>query len=336
MQLFNFFHSFIPQIMKQKYFHPALLILLSIGISRAQTAADFETEIITSHAILSSSFISDETGWLGDDAGLLWKTTNGGESWSSISVEKNFNKLCFIDANIGYGIESGLLYKTTNGGTNWSTVSLPGGSAITLHFFNENTGLVSTNNAIYKTTNGGSSWTTNSTEGVSFVDLSFATSSIGIAAAYDDENECIWRTTDGGTTWTNVYNEVNYFINAVWFSSESVGWAAGYYLMAGAGKLPAINKTTDGGETWSNIFINENPGDIRGEQLLDIRFKNSLEGIAISTYSENMITSDGGETWNRTYNLESSIIPSHGIYNTLDGTSKMFLAGRKGYVTKWE
>lgn len=243
-----------------------------------------------------------------------------------------------MDAQNGYGLTSDAAYKTTDEGNTWSVLSLPGSIGTALYFLNGESGFIGGNEVIYKTVDGGTTWSTVSTQGVSFVDYYFVNTSVGIAAAYDaDSSRCIWRTTDGGQTWSNVYSKENYFINSVWFTNENTGWAAGYYAKTGLGKFPVINQTSDGGLTWKNVYINRYPGDIKGEELLDIRFRNELEGFALSTYSESLTTIDGGLTWKLTYHDDGTeLLPSYGIYKTLDGYSEMYLAGREGYVTKWK
>ena len=62
----------------------------------------------------------------------ILKTTDGGASWTDISVSNGayaFYGLCFTDANngtlVGY---NGIIIRTTNGGTSWSTQRSPSGS----------------------------------------------------------------------------------------------------------------------------------------------------------------------------------------------------------------
>ena len=315
-----------------------LLVALTVSSGTAQTSEDFESFNITSNMIVTSSFINDNEGWLADNAGTLWHTSNAAVNFNIASTGKYFLKLQFISSLVGYGITSDAAYKSTDGGVTWSALSLPNSIGKTLYFISENVGFITGNEAIYKTSDGGTTWSTVSTEGVSFTDLYFNSSSTGLATAHDEDTyQCIWRTTDGGSTWSNVCNKEKYFMNSVWFTDATNGWAAGYYNEAGRGMLPLIARSADGGLSWEMAYINRHPGDIIGEELLDIRFKNELEGLATSTYSESVITSDGGLTWNLTYYYdESELIPSYGIYKTLDGFSNMYLTGRNGYVTKWE
>ncbi|MBS1658850.1 MAG: hypothetical protein JST18_12250 [Bacteroidetes bacterium] len=328
-------HSFAIPAIKMVMF---LLLLqgITINISSAQTSADFETDSITTHTLLASSFINDDEGWIADDAGNLWHTDNAGQSWSPIATQKIFIKLDFTDVQRGYGITTDAAYKTVDGGNTWSALNLPGNVGSAICFFDNSTGIVSGKEVIYKTTDDGATWQTVSTGGVSFVDYYFLNASTGIAAAFDEDSyQCIWRTTDGGQNWSNVYKEENYFITSVWFTDENNGWAAGYYTRQGKGKLPIINHSKDGGLTWKNVYINLHPGDLKGQALIDIRFRNALEGIALATYSENVITSDGGATWHLTYDDED-LIPSYGIYKLLDSFNEIYLAGKNGYVTRWK
>ncbi len=310
--------------------------VVCLSISNAQVPGDFETDSITSNTIVASSFINNSKGWLADEAGVIWYTANAGGSWSSIATGKYFVKMDFTDASVGYAITDSTVHKTTNGGSSWSTLTMPEAIAGAVCFVTSSIGFVSSDGVVYKTTNGGSSWSTISTPGVSFTDYYFVSSSLGIAVAEDDSSKCIWRTTNGGTSWSNVFSEENYFISSVWFINDSVGFATGYYSQMGRGKLPVILRSTDEGLTWEQVYMNRDPGDIKGEELIAIRFKNELEGIALSTFSENVITNDGGETWELAYADEGDLFPSFGIYKTLDGSTTLFLAGKNGYVTKWE
>lgn len=315
-----------------------LLISCSIGI-KAQIGSEFETEHLTTATFLAGSFINDNEGWLADNAGKLWHTANGGNTWSSTLIEKKFLKLDFTDALKGYGFTSEVAYKTTDGGSTWSSLSLPGTAANSIYFLDNSTGFISGYEAIYKTTNGGNNWSTISTgEGIYFLDYYFINSLTGIAVAYDDiANQTIWRTTNGGETWSNVYDEENYYINSVWFTDESTGFAAGYYYLTNGGKLPVINRSENGGLTWENIYTNDNPGDARGEEFIDIRFKNELEGFALASRSQTVYTIDGGATWQFTYDESGTqLFPEWGSYKILDGVSDLYLAGRNGIVTKWK
>jgi len=296
------------------------LTLLSFS-SRAQIFPDFETDSITTSTLVASSYISSSEGWMADEAGVVWHTTDAAESWSPVCDGIYLREMDFKSALVGYGISSAAAYKTINGGISWSQLLLPGAVGSALYFLDEFTGFISGYGVIYKTTDGGSSWTTISIEGISIVDYFFFNDAVGIAVANDDDSfQTIWRTTDGGATWSSVYGQEKYFFHSVWFTSETAGFAAGYYAKTGRGKFPVIHRTDDGGLMWQNVYMNRDPGDRRGEEFFEIRFSNQLEGFALASYSESVSTLDGGLTWHFTRDEEGNeVIPDWGVYKTLGG-----------------
>jgi photosystem II stability/assembly factor-like uncharacterized protein len=236
-----------------------ILLIASVTQSHAQNNGTFENSVITGNTLVASSFINDNEGWLADNGGILWHTSNAGQSWSSVFIEKYFTRLQFTDALNGFGITADAAYKTMDGGNTWSILSLPGSISNSLYFLDDNTGFITGNKTIYKTTNSGTTWTTILTNGASFTDYYFINASLGIATANDNDlYQSIWRTTDGGLNWTNVFDEPNYLMNSIWFTDENTGWAAGSYDQIGLGQEPQIIHTTDGGLTWQNVFISSN------------------------------------------------------------------------------
>ena len=108
----------------------------------------------------------------------IWKTTDRGNSWTSISSvlssSDKLRSLAIAPSNTNYLYAADLtnMWRTTNGGTNWSTVTLPTNSNsltyIAVKNNDENTVWITfggyTNGAkVYESTNGGSNWTNIST-----------------------------------------------------------------------------------------------------------------------------------------------------------------------------
>jgi hypothetical protein len=126
-----------------------LIICLTVSKVFAQIANEFETDSLTTATFISAYFINASEGWLADNAGKLWHTTNAGETWNSTVTEKNFLQPEFTDALTGFGITANGVYKTTNGGSAWSTLTLPGTYAGSLHFLDGNTGFIGGSEVIY-------------------------------------------------------------------------------------------------------------------------------------------------------------------------------------------
>ncbi|MCY7409384.1 MAG: hypothetical protein LH473_03865, partial [Chitinophagales bacterium] len=232
---------------------------------------------------------------------------------------------------------SGAAYQTADGGHTWNILVMPGKTGASLYFQDKATGFISGYQAIYKTTDGGITWETIAIDKIYYHDYFFISATNGVAVANDhDQNRAIWITTDGGSNWKNVFNEANYYIHSVWFTTESTGWAAGYYDLDGVNHEPVILESTDGGLTWKDIYHNTDVSG-EGEELLDIRFKNEKEGFAISNLADDVFTTDGGLNWTRTYDSKTFGLPEYGgIYSTLGGLNEMYITGSEGYLVKWK
>lgn len=154
-------------------------------------------------------------------------------------------------------------------------------------------------------------------------DLTFINATTGFAIA---EGRIV-KTTDGGRNWTSIPSPTTLLLNRIQFTSAQKG-----YIIGGDGNSGVLLKTTDGGDTWSlsdlntmewprgMYFLNDDIGFITGKNLFsktidggktwlsmktqawkmfqDVKFRNSMEGIATSNDGEYFKTTDGGNTWN--------------------------------------
>ena len=115
--------------------------------------------------------------WVCADAGGIWKTTNGGASYTaqgdnlpylgsgSIVVDYSNGNTIYIATGNNSGGNGAGIYKSTNGGSNWSATGFTRNLSNNVKFYNltQNpsnaaTLLVATNQGIYITTNRGSDW----------------------------------------------------------------------------------------------------------------------------------------------------------------------------------
>jgi photosystem II stability/assembly factor-like uncharacterized protein len=285
-------------------------------------------------------FPNDHTGWICGNNGYIYKTTDGGDSWTqqNSGVTKNLQKLFFLNENLGYaGSVQGSILKTSDGGNNWSEYifgdvrpTVPFGYCDDLFFTNKDTGFVVAgalkNFFLFKTTDGGVNWaikdsliSTDNT--VRWYDMSFYNDSLG--AIVSSKKNLQKYTTDGGETWTlSTPIADNFFAmqKAVrWLSPNTV-------ISMGEGNefngVPVpIYKSTDGGINW----VKKNSSVITCfDRVKDVYFKNSNEGIGVGSngfYKGFVIkTSDGGENWATSVtNYAASFVAIDGSNNTLYG-----------------
>jgi Divergent InlB B-repeat domain/Calx-beta domain/Viral BACON domain/Bacterial pre-peptidase C-terminal domain len=179
-----------------------------------------------------------QTMWVGSVGGGVWKTTNGGTSWSALNdFMANLAVSCMaIDpgnpnvlyAGTGEGffnidaLRGAGMFKTTDGGTTWTQLTSTTSSSwyyvnrIAINPSNGQIILAATNTGIWRSTDAGTTWSQRAT--TSMIDINFNPT---------DGNKCIASgnqgarySTDGGLTWntatgvpTNGRIEVAYSLN---------------------------------------------------------------------------------------------------------------------------
>src|SRR4051812_2770039 len=104
-----------------------LIGIFVVNLSQAQTTWKVLSPTKTVNTYVATSFINDKEGWLIDDHGYLWHTTDGAVTLDAIAGGEYFSKLDFTNEQIGYGLGVSTVYKTTDGGYSWNSLALPGG-----------------------------------------------------------------------------------------------------------------------------------------------------------------------------------------------------------------
>ena len=127
-----------------------------------------EPQGTTGEAGWNNSFVWTDTqhGWFGTNHSKVWRTTDGGASWSSGSTGSNNSfGVAFRDTLTGYAIhDGGYVVRTTNGGQNWA--ALPSATTNNIYAVAAPAGTQSvwfiTAADPFRSRNEGSAWTTES------------------------------------------------------------------------------------------------------------------------------------------------------------------------------
>jgi photosystem II stability/assembly factor-like uncharacterized protein len=215
------------------------------------------------------------------EAGIM-KTTDGGQSWTSISMAAHANLLIdnyFTDDLHGWVV----------GGKGGTTVE-------------------ELKPVVLFTADGGRSWENRlQNSGIDFPSgewgwkIQFLTPQIGFVSLENSKGAAILKTADGGQTWKRIEvtdPQKNSDLEGVGFINEKVGWVGGWGHDFNPGPGDGISSgTTDGGATWfgaNNIgrfinrfrfFANAQPvaGYASGRTVYQCVATDSLEGVQALT-----------------------------------------------------
>jgi len=230
------------------------------------------------------------------DGGATWTNSNAG-----ISNSYNFVDINFFDQNNGFALDfKGFIFKTTNGGNSW-TIVLNGNLSTLFPIFgafslqNLNNILVVGNRGnIQKSNDSGVSWSAISS-GVSWDNsnrsIFFTDANNGWAVSRGSTHQKVLKTSNGGQTWVAKLNNSMLQLNNVFFINSTTGWVVGDNGVFVTGK---VFKTTDAGENWvEQILLGESV-----ISLSDIQFINENIGLTVGSGGKIFRTTDGGNTWN--------------------------------------
>ena len=180
------------------------------------------------------------TFWVGSPSGGLWKTTNGGTSWTILNNNQLVIGVSAIVIPSDYATSNTMYIATgdRDGGSMWS---LSGGQSA------DNVSI-----GVLKSIDGGTTWnttgltyTTNQMKLIYSLVVHPTNNSILFAATSDG----IYKTTDSGTTWTlktaNVWNDIEF----------KPGDPTIMYAVSLPYSQTYINRSTDSGETWAFFSV---------------------------------------------------------------------------------
>lgn len=159
-------------------------------------------------------FASAQLGFISKN-NVIYRTTNGGKSWQTVSTSHTISCFFFTSPQTGYAAGEKVILKTVDGGSSWS-VTDTSCSVLSLFFPSPTIGYATgTNRTILKTTNGGNSWFPQSA-GISdpvAINSVFCPDNMTCYAV--GEKGTILNTTDGGISWIKQHSGLNAKLNAI-------------------------------------------------------------------------------------------------------------------------
>jgi hypothetical protein len=275
--------------------------------------------------------------YAGSTAGGLWRTTNGGTSWTNLTANVSSNGISGIaldptdtdiiyvltgdgDSNIsglvedfGYMRFSIGVLKSTDGGTHWTKLpDFPGttstlvGYRLTIHPTDPDVLIACTSQGLFRTRNGGNTWVAEETTGGRFQNMKFkpGSNSVGYAISLDTGPfSRFWVTSDTGNTWTQS-NTINTQINTPTSRVELAVAASNsnvVYLLCGGipgnGQYKGLFRSGNSGVSFT---LQSNTPNIlgRANDGSDNASQSAYDlALAVSTATSATVVTGGVEVW---------------------------------------
>lgn len=178
----------------------------------------------------------DSLVWAAGANGRLWKSINGGDSWSSLpsGVTGNIRSIFFTSdldgVLVGKSGTNALIRYTVDGGSTWTTAYTSGGNELySVKFVDANVGLavgdtIANGSLVVRTTDGGINWTTITAPGDILKGISWVNSnSVWVVG----DSGTIIKSDDGGLTWSSQISPTAQQLNGVAAPASSLTVAVG-------------------------------------------------------------------------------------------------------------
>lgn len=277
-----------------------IVIFLSFSFFSARAVAinDSKLPLDRRDKIFSVCFINMETGWIVGDEGLMFKTKDGGESWSRYDkvTEKALYDITFVGDNGWVVGQGGEIFYSCDGGISWKRQNSNSEAALmALCFLNDERGIaIGEECTILYTNDAGKSWEPYPLEVMSvlpdslvkkgvislnFYDIFFLDNTLGWIVG---DNGIVLHTSNGGEKWEVLSIGLLPHLFSVFFKNDSEGFASSMN-----GKLL---RSMDGGKNWAEI---KTPIE---KNLYKVFFKEDF-GIVVGDNGVVLTSTDGGKMW---------------------------------------
>lgn len=240
----------------------------------------------TTNSLTRIFFLNSSLGFIGGDS-ILKKTTDGGETWTTINFPGVSNDIKFWNNQLIIPSILGDIYASSDEGNTWQSIASPNPTT-TYHSAivqNNNSLLVAGVGRLYNTING-ATWTV-PLDGIyrsRLNSISFADANRGVVVGDGNYSSVVYRTDNGGNTWIREQLQLGQNNKFQYAHLNSVGRG----LLIGEQATP-VWITTNYGDTWS-----PGPSNIPGGFFTSCWMKLN-QSFLIGTF--NQLGADGLLSW---------------------------------------
>ncbi|HYK19954.1 MAG TPA: YCF48-related protein [Pyrinomonadaceae bacterium] len=184
--------------------------------------------------LVRAVFSHNGRGWTFGEAGLIYATQDGGDTWTKLQSPTRRLLLggMFVDDDRGWLVGAGAtIIQTSDGGDTWYQSALPQVEksvrfTATSFIDNRKGWAVGSGGNVYQTGNGGRTWQRQqSPVDVDLFDVKFLDAREGWAVGAEGT---IIHTSDGGEHWTTERSGIEHPLERVFFTDRNHGWAVGF------------------------------------------------------------------------------------------------------------
>ena len=250
--------------------------------------------------------IDPNTFWVGTPAGGLWKTTNGGTSWTTNT--DNFPVLGISDIAV-HPTNANIMYVATGDGEGAASLTSIGATTVG---DTKSIGVLKSTDAGATWSYTGLNWVVSDSKLIRRLIINPSNPEILIAATSDG----IWRTTDGGANWAPVQTGYHFMDLEYKPGDPTIVYATTYNNSGNAKIYRSINS----GSTWSLITTLANVTRINlavsanSPSLVDALCANTAFGLAGlwysvdsgNSFSQYLVSTDSNNLLNGSYNASGA------------------------------
>ena len=313
------------------------LALVSLTLATAAKAQSGWTPIKLNTAgndLNTVYFIDGKRGWVAGDNGFLFRTEDGGATWTrqNVTTMAAINVIYFRDKEAGFFLAGNSIFVTRDNGATWTQLKMFSpeefdGADVELYsvrFASKKKGWVVgsvskrdrvIDSVLIYTEDGGETWRRQRAPSrLELIHIDFVSDKRGWIVG---DGGTILFTRDGGQSWTKQNAPVSGTFYHVDFRSDKKGFVVG--------ERGTLLRTVDGGETWTEV-----PTNVK-VTLLSVHFDNDDDGWAIGRGGTILYTTDQGRSW-----VAQQSTTKQNLYSLSFNKNVGWVVGGEGVILRYQ